>query len=117
MSQPKSQHNLLVILGPTASGKTRLGVDVARRLHGLVHYAQQGGREGVHIHLVAGHGGEAGQGLPAETVQGLEHGTALHEDRCPRRPAGHDRVGRVGLDLEDRTPGEELSPETLWTTL
>ena len=30
------RHNLLVILGPTASGKTRLGVELARRLGGEV---------------------------------------------------------------------------------
>jgi tRNA dimethylallyltransferase len=29
-------HNLLVILGPTASGKTRLGVELARRLNGEI---------------------------------------------------------------------------------
>ena len=30
------QHNLLVVLGPTASGKTRLGVQLARLLHGEI---------------------------------------------------------------------------------
>lgn len=30
------QHNLLVVLGPTASGKTRLGVQLSQRLHGEI---------------------------------------------------------------------------------